>query len=1350
ANRYLTVRKKDGSELTHATRAVMTCFLALSTKNAIRNLIQRFPVTSKEQTELLPKMERGSARAVESENREVNKTSGRLNSGIPQVPVKRGESEFDSFRQSLPVFEKREEIVKLIKDNKVVLVVGETGSGKTTQIPQFLLDDCYENGTPCRIFCTQPRRLAAVAVAERVAAERSEKIGQTIGYQIRLESRVSPKTLLTFCTNGILLRTLMTGDSTLSTVTHVIVDEVHERDRFSDFLLIKLRDVLQTQTNLKLVISSAALDANLFIRYFGSCPVIHIQGRPFEVKEMFLEDILRNTGYTNKEMVKYKKEKQQEEKQQSTLTEWCSAQENNSRLESQRQRSAPNASEEYLSDDSGDAVFNQLTEKDADCLEPWLIKEMDSCLSAIWLHKDIDSFAQVFHLILTENVSVDYRHSETSATALMIASGRGFLSQVEQLISMGASIHCKSSNGWMALDWARRFGQTEVVDLLESYSVSVESGNLDESSLVQTSGSDLSEEDRELLKAYHHSFDDEKVDLDLIMHLLYNICNSYHAGAILIFLPGYDEIVSLRDRILFDDKRFADNAHRYQVFMLHSNMQTLDQKKVLRSPPPGVRKIASIRGLNHIYIILFRLYFYNYLIFLLLQILSTNIAETSVTVNDVVFVIDSGKMKEKSFDALTCVTMLKMVWISKASAIQRKGRAGRCQSGVCFHLFSRLRFQNMLEFQTPELLRMPLQELCLHTKLLAPINCSIVDFLMKAPDPPPALIVRNAVQMLKTIDAMDPWEDLTELGYHLTELPVEPHLGKMVLCAVVLKCLDPILTIACTLAYRDPFVLPALASQKRAAMLCRKRFAAGTFSDHMALLRAFQAWQKARSDGWERAFCEKNFVSQATMEIIVGMRTQLLGQLRASGFVRARGGVDIRDVNTNSENWAVVKAALVAGMYPNLVHVDRESLVLTGPKEKKVRFHPTSVLSQPQYKKIPPANGQAAAVQALPTDWLIYDEMTRAHRIANIRCCSVVTPVTLSLFCGPARLASNALQEPSSFQGDGLSNDDSDSEVEDQTTANLALLKLDEWLHLRMDPEAAGLLFQLRQKWHSLFLRRMRAPSKPWSQVDETTLRAIIAVLSIEEQSASLQQPSGIGQRPRPMTSEELPLASTWTSTSSQKSSAETECPDDSPNAEKVLMKSAPPILHQPKKYSKRTSDDRSDQLSVKSTASSSYPSPCASPSPITGKGSKPSSPRPNMPVRYFIMKSSNLQNIDISQQKGIWSTTPSNEQKLNRAFWESSIVYLIFSVQGSGRFQGFARMASEIGCEKSQDWGSAGFGGVFKVEWIRKESIPFQFAHHLLNPWNDNKKVQISRDGQEVEPQVGEQLLQLWDRIPV
>ncbi|XP_077318393.1 3'-5' RNA helicase YTHDC2 isoform X2 [Lithobates pipiens] len=1261
ANRYLTIRKKDGSD---TIGSLMTCCLTPNTKQTIRGIIQRFSITNKEKSELLPKTERSNVFAIEAEKHEMSRSSGRLSNGIPQVPSKRGDSEFDSFRQSLPVYEKREEIINIIKENNVLLVVGETGSGKTTQIPQFILDDCYKHGMPCRLFCTQPRRLAAIAVAERVAAERGEKIGQSIGFQIRLESRVSPKTLLTFCTNGVLLRTLMGGDSTLSTVTHIIVDEVHERDRFSDFLLIKLRDVIKKHPTLKLILSSAALDVNLFLRYFGGCPILYIPGRPFEVKEMFLEDILRTTGYTNKDMIKYKKEKQCEEKQKSALSEWHLVTPENAKSETQtqRQRSASNITKDYdFLDDGGDTLFNQLMEKDVNSLEPWLIREMDSCLSDIWLNKDVDAFPQLFNLILTENVSVDYRHSETGATPLMLAAGQGFLSQVEQLVSMGANIHSKASNGWMAVDWARHFVQAEVVDLLESYSASRDPNSLDESSLVQADGSNLSEEEQELLKAYHHSFDDERVDLDLIMHVLYNICQSSESGAILIFLPGYDEIVGLRDRILLDDKRFADNVNRFQVFMLHSNMQTSDQKKVLKTPPAGIRKI----------------------------ILSTNIAETSITVNDVVFVIDSGKVKEKSFDALNHVTMLKMVWISKASALQRKGRAGRCRPGICFRLFSKLRFQNMLEFQTPELLRMPLHELCLHSKLLAPINCPIADFLMKAPEPPPALVVRNAVQMLKTIDAMDTWEDLTELGYHLADLPVEPHLGKMVLCAVVLKCLDPILTIACTLAYRDPFVLPAQAAQKRAAMLCRKRYTADTFSDHMALLRAFQAWQKARSDGWERAFCEKNYLSQATMEIIIGMRTQLLGQLRASGFVRARGGGDIRDVNTNSENWAVVKAALVAGMYPNLIHVDRENMMLTGPKEKRVRLHPTSVLSQPQYKKIPPENGQAAAVQVLPTDWLIYDEMTRAHRIANIRCCTVVTPVTVAIFSGPARLPSNALQE-SAFRAtvDGVPNDSSDSEMEDRATALLTSFKLDEWLQFKLDSEAAGLLLQLRQKWHILFMKRMRAPSKPGTQADEATLRTMITVLSTEEQAAGLHQPSGIGQRPRPISSEELSVSCSWKNSNSRKS-LDIDFSEDLPKLDRTNVKSPPPGLTLQAKNEEKVGlhpehhEDKSEQMLGKLLESISFTSPCTSPS------------------------------------------SPSS-------------------------VKGFARMLSEIGREKSQEWGSTSLGGVFKVEWIRRENLPFQYAHHLLNPWNDNKKVQISRDGQELEPQIGEQLLLLWDRVPL
>lgn len=122
--------------------------------------------------------------------------------------------------------------------------------------------------------------------------------------------------------------------------------------------------------------------------------------------------------------------------------------------------------------------------------------------------------------------------------------------------------------------------------------------------------------------------------------------------------------------------------------------------------------------------------------------------------------------------------------------------------------------------------------------------------------------------------------------------------------------------------------MPLQPSQKIALTAVRKKFANGTYSDHMVVLRAFQGWQNARATGKERAFCEKNFISAPVMEMVVGMRTQLLGQLRASGFVRAKSPGDIRDLNSNSENWAVVKAALTAGLYPNLIRVDREHFQL--------------------------------------------------------------------------------------------------------------------------------------------------------------------------------------------------------------------------------------------------------------------------------------------------------------------------------------------------------------------------------------------------------------------------------------
>ncbi|XP_002015787.2 ATP-dependent RNA helicase DHX8 [Drosophila persimilis] len=190
-------------------------------------------------------------------------------------------------RQSLPIYKLRDDLIKAVTDNQILIVIGETGSGKTTQITQYL----GECGFTARgkIGCTQPRRVAAMSVAKRVAEEYGCRLGQEVGYTIRFEDCTSPETIIKYMTDGMLLRECLM-EAELKTYSVIMLDEAHERTIHTDVLFGLLKTAVQKRPELKLIVTSATLDAVKFSQYFFKAPIFTIPGRTFPVEVLYTKE----------------------------------------------------------------------------------------------------------------------------------------------------------------------------------------------------------------------------------------------------------------------------------------------------------------------------------------------------------------------------------------------------------------------------------------------------------------------------------------------------------------------------------------------------------------------------------------------------------------------------------------------------------------------------------------------------------------------------------------------------------------------------------------------------------------------------------------------------------------------------------------------------------------------------------------------------------------------------------------------------------------------------------------------------------------------------------------------------
>lgn len=551
----------------------------------------------------------------------------------------------------------------------------------------------------------------------------------------------------------------METDPSLSNISHLIMDEIHERDAFSDFLITFLKKILTKRKSLKIILMSATLNSEKFSEYFNNCKTFNIPGFTYPVQEYYLEDVLEKTNF------------------------------------------------KFI---NGKPNVNYVN-----FIRPYL-----------------------------EHLKAENLYSKT--------------------------VH------------------------------------------------------RELLNSAC-----EDVNVDLIMELIsYICCKSGPEETILVFLTGFSDISKLFNKFKIS-KKF--NERFYKIYPLYSRMSTTDQRLIFEKPPIGIRKI----------------------------ILSTNIAETSITVDDVVHVIDCGKIKMTHLYLDTNNESLDVEWVSLANAHQRRGRAGRTQPGICYHLFSKQRLKVLTEYQQPEILRKRLESLVLSIKILRLGDAKaflskifattrflkikfnlITDSLM---DTPSQKAIDNALNLLKRLNALDDDENLTPLGYHLARLPLNPQLGKMILLGATFSCLNPVLTIAATLDYKDPFYSP-LGKEK---LVDRKRFefSKGWKSDHLMMIEVLRQFEITGS----RNFCYENFLNYQTLELLTKMKQQFTDFLYDMNFISSRNLLSPCS-NYNSGNLSLVKAIVCAGLYPNvaLKNSSRRGKVTSNNlktiNNETIYLHPQSVL----------------------------------------------------------------------------------------------------------------------------------------------------------------------------------------------------------------------------------------------------------------------------------------------------------------------------------------------------------------------------------------------------------------------
>jgi ATP-dependent RNA helicase DDX35 len=393
----------------------------------------------------------------------------------------------------------------------------------------------------------------------------------------------------------------------------------------------------------------------------------------------------------------------------------------------------------------------------------------------------------------------------------------------------------------------------------------------------------------------------------------FNIHNMESDGDILIFLTGREEIETATQKLSDLAATLHPKAQAIQPLALFASLSTEEQMYVFSPASENTRKV----------------------------ILSTNIAEASVTIEGIVYVIDSGFVKLRAYNPTTNIESLTPVPISKASATQRAGRSGRTRPGKCFRLYTQSAYNSLPNTTAPEIQRSNLAPVILQLKALGIDNIVRFDFLT----PPPAELVIRAFELLYSLGAVDDYAKLTNpLGTRMAELSVEPMMAKVLLTAPKFKCLSEILSIAAMTSLQGN-VWFQHEGQKKAMESSRRKFATEE-GDHLTLLNVYQAFVgKARKDG---KWCRDNYLNYKSMQRAVSIRGQLKRYLERFGIntdetLSTSNGS--KALSTGAEDMAAqIRRCLTTGFFANAAKMQPDGTFKSVSGGVTMHAHPTSLM----------------------------------------------------------------------------------------------------------------------------------------------------------------------------------------------------------------------------------------------------------------------------------------------------------------------------------------------------------------------------------------------------------------------